>query len=466
MSDETIQGADSGPVPVEAAPPGAELLDRLYLDHVARLQDAYSAALERHGFDALVIHAGVPARVSAFDDRYWPLRPTPAFAHWLPLVKADAALVIEPGRQPRLLHSRVSDFWESEPTLESTRFLDAFDELLVDGPIEPNRMLGGKRTAFVGELDVRATRWGIPPEEVNPVSLLAALDQVRAHKSEYERRCIAEANRRAARGHRQVAEAFLAGDHSELELYLLYLQASEQSDVDPPYQSIVAMDRHAAVLHHVHYDRERMGGKNGSSSGSLLVDAGAQYRGYASDITRTYAKGSEHGAELFATLVREMEALQAEICRRVRPGLPFEDLHDQAHVLLAPILRKLGLSSAPDDELVASGATRCLFPHGLGHCLGIQVHDVGCRLTPPRADNPFLRNTSVIAPGQVFTIEPGCYFIPGLLDDLRARPVGASFDWALVAEISRFGGVRVEDNVAVVDGGTVNLTRDNWPGAP
>lgn len=453
----------------DAQSPGSDMLDRLYLDHVTRLQDAYGAALERHGFDALVIHAGVPARVSVFDDRYWPLRPTPAFAHWLPLLKADAALVIEPGKTPRLLHARVSDFWEGEPALESTRFLDGFEEILVDGPIEPNRMLGGKRTAFIGELEARATRWGIPPEEVNPVSLLTALDQVRAHKSEYERACMAEANRRAARGHQQVADAFLAGERSELELYLLYLQASEQSDVDTPYQSIVALDRHAAVLHHVHYGRERAGGQdghNGSPSGSLLLDAGAQYRGYASDITRTHARGRDHGAELFATLVRQMEALQVEICRRIRPGLPFEDLHDQAHALLAPILRQLGLSSASEDELVASGATRCFFPHGLGHSLGIQVHDVGCRVTPPRADNPFLRNTATIVPGQVFTIEPGCYFIPELLDDLRARGVGASFDWALVAEISRFGGVRIEDNIAVVDGGTVNLTRDNWPGAP
>jgi Xaa-Pro dipeptidase len=90
---------------------------------------------------------------------------------------------------------------------------------------------------------------------------------------------------------------------------------------------------------------------------------------------------------------------------------------------------------------------------------------VGCRLVPPRPDNPFLRNTSTIEAGQVFTIEPGCYFIDSLLDELRQRPVAATFDWDLVAELAHFGGVRIEDNIAVLERGIANLTRDNWTAA-
>lgn len=439
-----------------------DLLDRLYADHVARLQDAYGAALAACGFDMLVIHAGVPVRQSGFDDQYWPLRPTPAFAHWLPLVKADAALVIQPGRRPRLFHAEVEDFWESEPVPESERFWEAFDQVLIESPAEVSRALAGRRVAFIGETLDRATSWGIPPEEVNPETLTRALDQVRAHKSDYERHCIAEASRRGALGHRRVAEAFAAGACSELELHAMFLQASGQDALETPYTNIVAMDEHASVLHHVSYSRARAG----AEEGSLLVDAGARYLGYASDITRTHAKGTGHAAEAFATLVRRMEALQAEVCRRIRVGMDFEALHDQAHELLAPILRELGIASASEDELLASGATRCFLPHGLGHSLGIQVHDVGCRLREPRPENRFLRNTTRIAPGQVFTIEPGCYFIDGLLEDLRSRPVGASIDWDLVAALGHFGGVRIEDNIAVLEDGTVNLTRDNWPGSP
>jgi Xaa-Pro dipeptidase len=212
-------------------------------------------------------------------------------------------------------------------------------------------------------------------------------------------------------------------------------------------------------LHHVHYQRH----PSGRAVQSLLVDAGASCRGYASDVTRTAIKGADEGAAVvFANLIVRLEALQQEVCRRVRAELPYEELHDQTHQLLAPILRELELVRASDDELVGSGVTRKFLPHGLGHSLGIQVHDVGCRLTPPRAENPFLRNTSRITPGQVFTIEPGCYFIPELMDELRAAPVADRMNWPLIDAVGDFGGVRIEDDVAVLEHGTRNLTREAW----
>ena len=117
------------------------------------------------------------------------------------------------------------------------------------------------------------------------------------------------------------------------------------------------------------------------------------------------------------------------------------------------------MSSSPTSQLVNSGATRKLLPHGLGHSLGIQTHDVGCRNVQPEGRNPFLRNTSTVSAGQVFTIEPGCYFIPSLLDELRALTVAAEFDWKLVEQLVAFGGVRIEDDLRVVDAGTENMTR-------
>ena len=142
--------------------------------------------------------------------------------------------------------------------------------------------------------------------------------------------------------------------------------------------------------------------------------------------------------------------------------MPYEDLHDQAHVLLAPILRELDLVRASDDELVGGGVTRKFLPHGLGHSLGIQVHDVGCKVSPPRPENPFLRNTSPITAGQVFTIEPGCYFIPELMAELRQDPIQDRVNWPLLEQLSEFGGVRIEDNIAVLEQGVRNLTREAW----
>lgn len=92
------------------------------------------------------------------------------------------------------------------------------------------------------------------------------------------------------------------------------------------------------------------------------------------------------------------------------------------------------------------------------------MHDVGCRLTEPRPENKFLRNTRTIAPGQVFTIEPGLYFIDALLAEARAGAHADSLDWALVDALRPFGGIRVEDNVVVLPEGSAenvrNLTRE------
>jgi Xaa-Pro dipeptidase len=438
-----------------AATPDLAALYRAHTDHLAA---SYGRAITAAHLDALVIGSGALRSKSPFDDQDFPFRPTPAFAHWLPLVEPECALVLSPGARPRLLRSTEPSYWEGPTPIESDHFWQAFDAAEV-GKDGVAAALPRGRVGFVGDVPAQAAHWGIDPARVNPPALLAALDAIRTRKTEYERHCMAEANRRAARGHRRAFEAFKSGDPSELELHLIYLQASEQDDADTPYKGIVALGEHAGVLHHVHYGR-----RPAAADDSLLIDAGATYLGYASDITRTAARGASPGAHLFAALIRRLEIAQQEICRRIAPGLPYEQLHDQAHELLAPIVRELGIVEASDDELVASGVTRVLFPHGLGHSLGVQVHDVGCRLTPPRAENPFLRNTSTIEVGQVFTIEPGCYFIPSLLERLQTGPVASRVSWSAIDTLRRFGGVRIEDDVAVVEGGIRNLTRESWDG--
>ena len=451
MSNDTATSATSSATP-NLAP--------LYRAHIARIQAGYEQALAAAGFDAAVLHAGEVQEVSRFDDREWPFKPSPSFAHWLPLVEPDAWLVVRPGQRPRLLRCRADSFWEAPTAALPEHVLAHFDAAQV-APDDLAAELPAGRLAFIGESPAAAARAGITnPARHNPPALTAALDQLRAKKTDYERECMAEANRRAARGHKRVLSAFAAGPaRSELELHLLYLGVTGQDATDAPYKCIVAQNRHAATLHHVHYDRLPPAGE----AGSLLIDAGATHLGYASDITRTLVRGSGDVATTFGELIARLESLQQEVCRRVRPGLPYQDLHDQAHQLLAPVLRDLGLVKASDDELVASGATRRFLPHGLGHSLGIQVHDVGCRTTPPRDDNPFLRNTTTITPGQVFTIEPGCYFIPALLAELRSGSVADRVDWPLVERLSEMGGVRIEDNVAVLEGGAIrNLTREAW----
>src|SRR5262249_32960909 len=127
---------------------------------------------------------------------------------------------------------------------------------------------------------------------------------------------------------------------------------------------------------------------------------------------------------------------------------------------LAVQLREMGLVRGSVEEVVERGITRALFPHGLGHSLGITVHDAGMKPRPPRPDNKFLRNTSTIEVGQVFTIEPGVYIIDALLKPLQGDARRELVDWSMIADLRMFGGIRIEDNVQVEAAGIRNLTRE------
>ncbi len=420
-----------------------------YPAHLESLQRGTEAALAAHGFDAVVLCSGTAAPRNRFDDQTWPLNPTPTFAHWCPLVEADAYLVVRPGHKPTLIRTVTDDFWETQAPPESDHFWASFDVVEVKAGLANDALPGGKVAVITRDQGTS------PPGTVNPPALIAALDVLRTRKSDYEIECLAEASRRAARGHKHVAALFQDGTPSELDLHLAYLQASEQDALTTPYQNIVALGAHAAVLHYVSYQRERVTGET-----SFLIDAGAKVLGYGSDITRTYVRGTGSAAGRFRELIAHVEALQQEIIRRIKPAMPYEDLHDDVHRLLAVALRELGIGRGSVDELVDRGITRALLPHGLGHSLGITVHDAGLKPRAPRPDNKFLRNTSVIEPGQVFTIEPGIYVIDGLLKPLQSDDRRDLLDWAAIADLRSFGGIRIEDNVLVEATGTRNLTRE------
>jgi Xaa-Pro dipeptidase len=165
-----------------------------------------------------------------------------------------------------------------------------------------------------------------------------------------------------------------------------------------------------------------------------------------------------------------VDALEQGLVRAARPGRPYLEVHLEAHRGVARILADLRLVRVKADEALARGLVHPFFPHGVGHHLGIQVHDVAGRQAdptgtpaPPPEEHPYLRNTRTIEPGHVFTIEPGIYFIPMLLRRFRSGTDAAAFDWRAIDALTVFGGVRVEDNVVVTASGPRNLTREHLP---
>ncbi len=461
------------------APPGKDeldaldaldALDGLYLAHVAERQARAEEALAAAGYDRLVVHSG---RVFTYfaDDQDAPFHPTGHFAHWTPVEGPGHLLVVAPGKRPRLVRHTPPDFWYEPPAPPPPSVSAALDVVDVPTPEAAWSEVGrAPRTAFIGaalnngsaNANTEAEAAGIASADCNPAPLVSRLDWDRAYKTDYERACISSASRRAAAGFRAVETAFHAGA-SELEAHHAFLSAVGAMEEQLPYPTIIGFDEKSATLHY-HGKRGRIPGR----ATVMLVDAGAPERGYGSDITRTFTTGTAD--PVFVSLRDAMETLQRRLAVSGRPGMPYLDLHLEAHRGVAAILSGHGILKVPAEETLDRGLTRPFLPHGLGHFLGIQVHDVGGRLAGPDgsvrmppADHPYLRTTRTIEERMVFTIEPGLYFIPMLLAPFRTGRDSAAFDWPLVDRLTRSGGIRIEDDVYVGPDANVNLTRPYLP---
>lgn len=429
--------------------------DLLYARHILERREQVDDLLSELGYDALLIHSGRPED-RLFDDQHPPFRAHAPFAAMLPLPFAvDNLLEFRVGQKPRLWYCQPEDFWHLPPADPAAWWADHFDIEPVPGPSAWVGCFRGERVlAAIGD-PCHLTGLG-ERVDLNPPRLLHALAEARTCKTAWELECLERANRRAAAAHLAAADAFRQGA-SELEIQLAYLKAVAQDQDEQPYRGIVALNEHAAVLHYQHRTPGRP-----RQSRSFLLDAGADEHGYASDITRTWTLA---GHADFAALVNAVDALEQHLCQGVRPGVSFVDLHHQAHLGVADILKTADVVDMEPAEIVNSGVSAYFFPHGLGHFLGVQVHDVNGRVDgdgqalPPPDAHPFLRLTRVLAPGNVVTVEPGLYFIPMLLKQLRESEYGRRVNWALVEALKPFGGIRIEDNVLVSEGEPVNLTR-------
>jgi len=432
-------------------------LDTLFAAHADILRRRYAAALADSGYEAVLLHSGSPPLVFA-DDQHYPFRANASFKSFAPLTDVpDSWLYFKPGDTPLLICSCPVDFWHKSAALPVGDWTRHFEIRASADRASARALLPTDltRAAFIGEVEAQASAWGVGA--VNPDKLIAQLDFARAAKSAYELACLREANRLGALGHLAAARAFAAGA-TEFEIQLAYLAACGLREQELPYSNIIAFNEGAAVLHYQLLERHAPAARR-----SFLIDAGAEFRGYASDITRTY---SYRDAE-FAALIGHMDEMQQSLCAGVRAGTDWRDIHLSAHHLSAELLHEAGIIYCDADEAVETGVSSVFLPHGIGHLLGLQVHDVGGLMRScdggeiPRPEgHPFLRLTRVLEPGFVVTMEPGIYFIAQLLDAARADARGQQINWARVQELAPFGGIRIEDDLAVTAAGCENLTRD------
>ncbi|WP_231758072.1 Xaa-Pro dipeptidase [Microbulbifer elongatus] len=429
---------------------------QLFADHLATLCKRYDDILEQCGFDTLNVFSGAPS-IQFLDDNYYPFRVNPQFKVLVPVTDNPHSWVIyRRGQKPKLLFYRPVDFWHYVPPAPQTFWSDEYDIELLAKPDEAKAYLTGENAAFIGEA-ARFDGWEIGQR--NPQHLIAQLHWARAYKTPYEFTCLREANRIAVRAHQAAEEAFRAGA-SEFEINLAYLKAAGQGENQMPYGNIIGLNEHGAILHYTHLSTEPL---PESERRSFLIDAGADCNGYCADITRSYAYREGE----FAELVSAMHDKEQELVAGLTPGASYVELHKSCHQKIGQLLQQFGVIKTSPESAVESGLTRTFMPHGLGHFLGLQVHDVGGHqaapeggTTPPPAEYPFLRTTRTIEENQVFTIEPGLYFIDSLLGELKESQLADEVNWDKVEKLRPFGGVRIEDNVIVHADHVENMTRD------
>ena len=440
------------------SPPDVPILYRQHLETVCARADA---ALARGGFDHLLVPSGTQ-HFQVFDDRDYPYAVNPQFKAWVPLTDIPGSwIAYTPGARPKLLYLQPFDYWHVVPAEPSGYWAEHFDVVVIRKAEEAQQHLprDASRCAILGEPQSALGQYGAFKPN-NPRAVLDYLEYHRAYKTAYEIEMMRAATRRGVRGHRAAERAFRAGA-SEFGIHLAYCQAAGQDANDLPYSNIVGLNEHAAVLHYTERDRVPP-----RQPRSFLIDAGGSHAGYACDITRTYA--SDTGSE-FQALVEAMDVVEQALCGKVRSGVDYRQLHLDAHLEIARILRETGIVDMAPESMVETGVSAKFFPHGIGHYIGLQVHDVGGFAqsdsggTIDKPDgHPFLRLTRVLEPGMVVTIEPGLYFIDMLLEQLKEKGLGPSVDWARVDAFRPYGGIRIEDDVACTDAEPVNLTREGF----
>ncbi|MGE9553183.1 Xaa-Pro dipeptidase [Erwinia amylovora] len=438
-----------------------ESLVNLYQDHIKTLQARTQQVLARFKLEGMLIHSGELLTVF-LDDHHYPFKVNPQFKAWVPVTSVpNCWLWVDGVNKPKLWFYSPVDYWHNVEPLPQSFWTDEIDIVALKKADEIGQLLPARRenVAYIGPVPERAAQLGIKAEQINPKGALDFLHYHRSYKTDYELYCLREAQKTAVIGHRAAREAFLSG-MSEFDINNAYLSATGHRDIDVPYGNIIALNEHAAVLHYTKLDHLPP-----DESRSFLIDAGTEYNGYAADLTRTYAAKADSE---YAQLVKDMNEEELALIATLKAGVRYTEYHQQMHQRIAKLLLKHQLVKGLSEEaLVAQDLTGPFMPHGVGHPLGLQVHDVagfmqndhGTHLAAPQ-QYPYLRCTRMLEPRMVLTIEPGIYFIDSLLAPWRDGQFSQHFDWARIDALKPYGGIRIEDNVVVREQGVENMTRD------
>tara|TARA_Y100001935_G_scaffold20046_1_gene14640 strand:- start:793 stop:2076 length:1284 start_codon:yes stop_codon:yes gene_type:complete len=417
----------------------------------------YETALKGVEVAGVLLHSGSLDTYFG-DDRVVDFNAYSHYLRWIPINKPDQFVLYIPGEKPKYFQVIPNDYWHEQKIECGDWIYGNVNVVPIKIVDEIKSYLKNDDLAYIGPNPTLAEKFNISTSQINCQEILNYLNFKRAYKTEYEVLQIKEANKLAIVGHQAARECFL-NDGNEYEIHMAYLKACSILESDSPYTNIVALGEKSAILH---YQNKR--NENAQKEKNLLIDAGCRINGYASDITRTSVKMSIDS--LYRDLLVGMEYVEQELVNLVKPGVGYPDLHSDALIKIGKLLLDHSICFGSLEGLLNNEIPHLFMPHGVGHLLGVQVHDLGGHLKDingtievPPAHSPFLRNTRVMSENMVFTVEPGCYFIPSLLEAQRNTKKGKLINWRKIEQLYPYGGIRIEDNILVTKDGPENLTR-------
>lgn len=439
--------------------------EELFADHVGHLQQFVERLCQRFCLDYILIASG-SINYHFHDDREYPFKVSPYFKYWLPLIDhPNSYLLLRPGEKPTLLLYQPDDMWLAWPGLDRCDWqaVGAISTLFEISEIKQiNEIVGlypllakqSTKGVFIGPTDCLHNDWLI--DRINDSEVLSFIHYHRSYKTPYEVQCLYQANIRSVPGHKKAHALFKSGA-TEAQILWGFLQANGIIQQDRPYDPMIAQNENAGILHYQHKSMELPV----TGLRSLLIDAANDYVGYAADITRTYSYREDD----FATLIGDFDILQRELVGQIKVGMTQAELHDQACQRIARFMHDHHFITCSAEQADKERLVEYFFPHGLGHMLGLQVHDVGGHLLDESGTQaaqgpryPKQRNRTIDS-GMVFTVEPGFYFIKRNLEILSHSRHAQLINWATVKEFEPYGGIRIEDDICMTDKGPINLTR-------
>ena len=300
-----------------------------------------------------------------------------------------------------------------------------------------------------------------------------AVDMCRVIKDDYELNLIRKANEVSGRAHREVLHQ-ITHFRSEREVEAVFKQTCTARGVtSQAYKVIAGAGPNASILHY-QKNNEKLEGRE-----LLLLDAGCDWQNYASDVTRTFPISGKWPSVRAKNIYDLVDEMQSQCITKIKPGVAMRDLQTLAYKIMTAGLQKLGIFKADKsfDELYSSGAVQIFLPHGLGHHVGLEVHDVSPRpinsLSGPVKSGfrnerdrhnftavppPHFMDHVLLEENMVITIEPGVYFSAIALDKLVTPKLEKYINLEEAKAYIPIGGVRIEDDVLVTADGHEVLT--------